>query len=78
MAAFTSFLSLSYVIFCSAPAPVPYVPWPGYFQGFLGPFTSFWLPPLLQACCRHVTSMLQACYKHGHFHLAAYASQVRW
>lgn len=52
-------------------------PWLSYFQGCLGPFPLFWIL-LLQACGRHVTGMLQACSKHGHFHLAAYATQVRW
>jgi hypothetical protein len=38
------------------------------------PFPSFWPPSMLQACA----SMLQACCRRGHFHLAAYATQVRW
>lgn len=32
------------------------------------------LHPMSQACCKHV----QACLGHGHFHLAACATQVRW
>lgn len=78
MAAFTSFLPFptSYSVqLLLKPLLLPlYTPWPGYFQGCPGFFPSLWLP----ACCRHVTRMLQACYRHGHFHLAAYATQVRW
>lgn len=29
---------------------------------------------MLRACCKHV----RACFRHGHFHLAACATQVRW
>lgn len=62
MAAFTSFLFFSYVIFCSAPAPAPVCSWPGYFQGFLGPFPLFLAPTIvagvLQTCLKHVAGVL--------------------
>ena len=35
----------------------------------VSPVTGMW-----QACCKHV----RVCFRHGHFHLAACAAQVRW
>lgn len=57
MAAFTSFLSLSYVIFCSAPAPVPV-------------FSLAWLFPRISRSLylflapTFVAGVLQTCHKH--------------
>lgn len=67
------------IISCSAPAPAPrYFPGLAISRDVLVPFPLFWLLLLLQACGRHVTGMSQACSRHGHFHLAACATQVRW
>lgn len=55
MAAFTSFLSLSYVIFCSAPAPVPVIAW---LFPRISRFLYLFLAPTI------VAGVLQTCHKH--------------